>query len=265
MTALIRHPADGRVHISELKEMRKSPAHYKHACETSREITRPMRIGFVTDRLVFGHSERVDTGFDVFDGDKRTGAAWGQAVKACPAGTMLVTNTEYEDASGAANAVLSDPVARAALAGCEFQRVLQWSAYGLEWASGIEGERGGLDAWKCDTIYDLKTTASADPDELARHVLRMGWHAQGAAYLDGARYKGIPATRFVLICVESAPPHVVTVLALPPAMIELGRRALTLWTEKLRACDASGVWPGYAQCEVECEVPEWAVGETAEE
>jgi hypothetical protein len=256
---LVRHPVDGRVHISELKEMRRSPAHYKYACESAREVTRPMRVGFVTDRLIFGGA-----GYEVADTDSRASREWKAAVKACPPGVMLVTSPEYDDASGAANAVLADPVARAALTGCQFQRVLQWTAHGLDWASGVEGVRGGLDAWKDDLILDLKTTASADPDELARHVLRMGWHAQGAAYIDGAQYNGIPATRFALICVEAQPPHVVTVLRLPPAILDLGRRALRLWTERLRACDKTGEFPGYVQCEVDCEVPEWAFGAASE-
>ena len=251
---LIRHLADNRVHLSELKEMRRSPAHYRHACLTSREITRPMRVGFVTDRLVFGGG-----GYETFAGPTRSGPAWRLALSLMPPGVMLVTAPEAEDAAGAAAAVLADPVARAALEGCEYQRVAQWSAYGLDCASGIAGERGGFDAIGHGAIYDLKTTASADPRELGRHVLRMCWHAQGAWYVDGARALGYDVERFALICVEAQPPHVVTVLRLPAAMLDLGRRSLRLWTERLRQCDEADVWHGYVQSETECEVPEWAL------
>jgi hypothetical protein len=259
---MVRHPVDGRVHFSELKELRKSPVHYKYACETAREITRPMRVGYVSDRIVFGGG-----GYEVAEIDARRGKAWDQAMAACPPGSMLVTQAEYADACGAAQAVLADPIARARLDGCEFQRVMQWESYGLRCAAGIAGERGGFDAW-CRSrdgtpgyIADLKTTASADPDELARHVYRMCWHAQAAWYLDGAKALCLDAAEFYLICVEASPPHPVTVLRLPEPVIELGRRALRLWTERLRACDQADVWPGYVQSEVELEVPAWMQGE----
>lgn len=253
----MRHPADGRLHFSELKEHRFSAAHVKLACETAREVTRPMRVGYVTDRLVFAGP--MGGGFVVYEGERR-GNAW-KDFQAKHQATCIVTAPEYAEASAAAEAVLKDPRAMALIEGAEVQRVAKWEAYGLPCASGIEGERGGFDILNLNPkgrapyIGDLKVTRSAAPHDLARQAWSQLWHAQGAWYLDGAEALGWRVPDFVLIAVESTPPHCVTVARVPAQLLELGRRSLVLWTETHRACEAAGEWPGYVQTEIELEVP----------
>jgi hypothetical protein len=92
----MRHPADGRLHFSELKEHRLSAAHVKLACETAREVTRPMRVGYVCDRLVF--SGAMGGGVVVYPGERR-GNAW-KDYQAEHAGECIVTAPEYADAVG---------------------------------------------------------------------------------------------------------------------------------------------------------------------
>lgn len=255
----MRHPADGRLHFSELKEHRLSPAHVRLACETAREVTRPMRVGYVCDRLVF--SGAMGGGFVVYDGERR-GNVW-KDFAARHAGTCIVTVSEYADASAAAEAVLRSPLAMELIDGAEVQKVVKWDAYGLPCASGVEGERGGFDIIhtahrrRRPYIADLKCTSSSEPEELSRQCWRMLWHAQGAWYLDAATALRIPAEDFYILAVESSPPHCVTVAKVPPELLEMGRRSLLLWTERHRACEAAGEWPGYVQAEVQMSVPGW--------
>lgn len=261
----MRHPADGRLHFSELKEHRHSPAHVKLACETAREVTRDMRVGFVCDRLVF--SGPMGGGFVVYEGERR-GNAWKDFQARHP-GTCIVTAPEYADASAAAEAVLRDPVALSLIDGAEVQRVVRWEAYGLPCASGIEGERGGFDILNCRPairapyIADLKCTRSAQPDDLSKQAWSQLWHAQGAWYLDAARALHLPADDFYIIAVESSRPHCVTVAKVPKMLLEQGRKSLILWTDAHRACEAANAWPGYVQAEIELEVPGWLTLEEA--
>jgi hypothetical protein len=88
-------------------------------------------------------------------------------------------------------------------------------------------------------------------------VFRMFWHCQSAWYMDGATALCLDANRFYLLCVEASPPHVVTVLQMTEPVLEMGRKQLRLWIEKLLACEASDAWPGYVQSAVDVEVPEW--------
>jgi hypothetical protein len=246
---LMRHPADGRVHFSELKQHAKSPAHVKMACETAREMTRAMIVGGVADSIVFGQR-----GYTLYTGKTRRGAEW-EDFKAEHPGQYLPIQSELDDAQGAAAAVLSDPVAAGLLSGCDYQTTPQWLAYGLPCAAGIKGERGGLDAIGDRYILDLKVTSSTDPEELARHAFRMHWHAQGVFYLSCTATPG--PWNFYLLAVEAQPPHCVTILRLSDASRRHGERLLTLWTERHKQCEAAGQWPGYVQSIGELEPPDW--------
>jgi hypothetical protein len=252
----MRHPADNRVHFSELKQFSRSAAHYRHACENARTVTRPMTVGSVADCIVFGNR-----GWVIYPGKVRNGREW-DAFRAATQGQITCIQSEYDDAAGAADAVRTHPLAIELLDGCDFQRVMQWEAFGLECAAGIPGERGGFDAitplgHHNGRIVDLKVTASTDPDELMRHVLKMHWHCQAAWYLAGAEALGYGELEFYLLCVESSAPHCVTALKLSAPVLEHGRKQLTLWSEDLRNCEASDHWPGYVQTIQTVQLPEW--------
>ena len=254
------HPSDGRCHVSELKQMSRSPAHYAQACSEARTVTRPMRVGAVADAMVFG-----DRGYAIYPGKVRSGKEW-DAWEAAHAGQITCIQSEYDDAAGAARAVLSHPLARQLRAGGEYQRAVQWEAYGLPMAAGIAGVRGGIDLIGpgCALtdgepfLADMKITASTEPGEFARHAWKMLWHCQAAAYLDAAEALGIPAKRFYLIGCEPTPPHVVTIMPVSTAAIEAGRKSLHRWAEMLRACERDDRWPGYTDLMADpLEVPEW--------
>jgi hypothetical protein len=255
----MRHPTDNRVHFSELKAMAKSPAHYRHACIHARDMTRAMTVGAISDAIVFRTPERVA----IYPGKVRSGAEWSSFRNANPGKTLCI-QSEYDDASGAAEAILKDPVAAPILSECEFQKVVQWEQMGLPCASGLHGERGGIDAINLRTgeIWDVKIVGvDCDPVGIVKHAWRQWWHAQGAWLVDGWNAvdngRAVTVTSFGLICAEAVQPHCVTVLRLTPAAIDHGRRSVRLWLERLKACEASDSWPGYVQSEAEMDVPEW--------
>lgn len=250
---MMRHPIDGRCHFSEIKKHAQSPAHVKLACTVPLEISRPMLIGGIADSLVFEHGKS----HAIYPG-RRIGKEW-EAFKAANPDRYLCIQSEYDDAEGAALAVLADPVAREVLAGCHTQQVMQWEAYGLPCAAGIKGQRGGFDAYHPEHLYlaDLKVTACTEPEQLSRHVLNMNWHTQLAWYQYGARMLGISIQECKLIAVEAQPPHNVTVLRIPESWLQHGEKLLTMWTDKHRACELADAWPGYVQSEIDAIDPGW--------
>jgi hypothetical protein len=242
------------VYFSDLKHMAASPAHYQYAVEHRSEPTRAMVVGSVTDAIVFGAAGKVH----VYKG-RRTGGDWVSFREACPAGSIICSEAEYADAKGAADAVLADHIARAMIVGSHvrYQVPAQWRAYELECATrgfDVLCERDGY-------ILDLKATTDSSPEALQRHVLRMFWHCQGHWYLEGARAQGMDVTRFYLCCVESTPPHPVTVVDLSPAYLRLAEKTLVRWTERLRGCIEANAWPGYVQTVTELEPPIWLAEE----
>jgi PDDEXK-like domain of unknown function (DUF3799) len=270
--ALLRHHADGRVHFSELKQMADCPAEYAYACATAREMTDAMEVGHLTDCLVFG--QRGYAVYDLSADGKRTdkplrrGKVWDQFLAEHP-GVLCCLPSQLERAQAAAAAVLAHPIARVLLEGCEFQRVIQWEAHGLLRAAGIAGERGGLDALNVRPrpdqnggrpyLLDLKATATTEPIALAKHAWRMLWHVQGADYCGGVVAAGLLDSEpdFKIVAVKSSPPHTVTILRVGQDVLEHGRKSLIRWSERLRACDRTGYFPGYTEVEEDMTVPDW--------
>jgi hypothetical protein len=260
----MRNPIDGRLHFSELRAFAKSPVHYAHACAEAKKPTDAMLVGSVADAIVFGNK-----GYAVYPGPKRAGKEW-DLFQSANAGQILCLQSHFDKAAGAAQAVLRDEMAQRCLDGCEFQTILQWDISGIPCAAGIAGVRGGFDAINHRTreIWDLKVTHDTHPDRLMRHAWNMLWHCQGAWYVDGwaeaieASASELPYS-FGLIAVEANPPHVVTVLKMPPPVLDQGRKSIRLWVERYLACEAVDEWPGYVQVAVEMAVPTWI--ETEEE
>ncbi len=250
---LMRHPADARIHFSELKQHAKSPAHVKLATEGARSISDVMRIGGVADSIVFQHGK----GHVLYPG-RRAGKEW-ESFQAEHPDTYIVIQSELDRAEGAAHAVLTSPAAMRVLGGCDFQQVMQWDAFGLPCAAGVKGQRGGFDALHRakGELNDLKVTSCTEPEALSRHALNQLWHAQMAWYRWGARSLGQTINVCRLVCVESSPPHNVTVLRLPESWLVIGEKLITAWCDRHRACECAGAWPGYVQEEIEAIDPAW--------
>ena len=246
---------DNRMHFSDLVRMADSPAHHRHAVTTPHETTRAMLVGSVTDAIVFGTEGKLA----LYRGKVRNGKEFEEFKRECP-GRTIVIQSEYDEGLASARALLDDPVAGPIIRRSQHQVVLQWEYDGVPCASGIEGARGGIDCLDLETgtIWDVKSTNDVEPETLSRHAIRRWWHAQLAWLIDGwAASQVVPdgfrvrTNRGGLICVESSPPHVVTVLRVPERILDDGRKSIRLWIEKYKACAAANEWPGYLQCEGE--------------
>jgi hypothetical protein len=96
-----------------------------------------------------------------------------------------------------------------------------------------------------DLATDYKTAASSEPNAFVRAAAKFGYHSQHAWYLDLARDLGHPAEAFAFIVQEKEPPYVVTVVELPPELVDAGRARNRRALERFRDCTESGLWPGY--------------------
>jgi PDDEXK-like domain of unknown function (DUF3799) len=229
--------------FSELKEMHKSPAHFRAAYAEPREEDVSMRIGQLTHTLILGGD-----GFAVYEGERR-GNAW-KAFAEEHKDTFIVTEKEFARANKVALAVRKDPVARPFLEGLKEQE-LTWEAFGRKCA-------GRVDIIGANFVADVKTTRYAEPEFFKREALRRAYHSQMSWYFDGARANGHTITNAYILGVETGPPHAVTVLRLTMRAEEEGRKLLRLWVERVATCEASGQWPGYVQSVVDLDIVEEA-------
>lgn len=257
---LITHP-DGHVHFSDLKQLAKSPAHYAYRCKNPHtEQTRAMLIGSAVNSIVLGRSPRRPV--TVYPGEARRGKEWALFAESHK-GHEILTVPEWNEAVPIGDAVNADPVAREILGlekyGSEvvekgtvrYEVPLTWTDNGIPCATT------GIDIVGPGYLADLKVVHNAEPEYLQKHALRMGWHAQLVWYAGGMPTVAHRTGALHLLCVESSPPHPVTVLTLSPEVIEAGEKCVRAWMERLKVCAESGVYPGYVQSPVTWALPEW--------
>lgn len=239
---------DGHVHISTLKYMAQSPAHYKWALDhqTSSDATDK---GSAVHSLVLGGQPVVSYT------ERRAGQAW-KTFEAENRGAIILKTDAYQEAQEMAAAVRNHPAADGLLHGDK--------EVGIVWERAGRSCSSRLDVWDRPRrrIVDLKTCRSADPKWFDRTAIRMGYHAQLAWYLEAASWQtlkegrttlGAPTEAFI-IAVESKPPYPVVVWKLTERALEAGRACCTAWFERLRLCEDADHWPGYTDAVQELDV-----------
>lgn len=238
------HPALS-VHL--LHEFRRSPAHYQMALAgRGKEPTAAMILGRAVHAAVL-EPEKWLSGW-VRGPESRRGKTWESAEYAAhEAGREILPEPEYERVATIADAVCAHPVAARLLGGSEGDREVSWFANIDDQHGGTRPARGRCDAICHDLkiVWDLKSCENADPANWQRVTLDYRYHVQGGFYIDGLGLCGHPDYIWVVVAVESKPPHGVSVIYYPPAWIDAGRMAYQTDLMKLRACELSGDWSGY--------------------
>ena len=222
------------VRWSTLREMRRSPAHYRHALTAPRVETPAMRLGTAVHALVFGTDS-----FDVWSGIRR-GKEW-EAFKSDHDGVTIINQDELETASAIARSVTENPLARRMLFGDQERRI--------EWAEAGRDCAGTPDVIGDGFLTDLKTTTDASPERFPFQARKMAYHAQLSWYRNGyGRFAGLDVRDFDLfiVAVEVKPPYPVTAWLLSPSAVDMGERIWRSCFERLLVCEASDQWPGYS-------------------
>ncbi len=237
-------PTTVPVRFSTLKLMQQSPLHYWWAVQRGYDETLSMRIGSGAHAILF------DQPYTVWTGKVRNGKQWDSFAKEHD-GELILNQRELEQAQDIAEAVRSHPIASRLLftPGTVHEQRIDW-----EWNG--RAFRSTPDAANRTTCIDLKCLRSADPDKVMWQSFKMGYHAQAALYRMALNSTGQHSIKeSYLVVVENKPPHPVTALRFTETAIEAGVRSLALGMEQLRACEVSGVYPGYAQSIVDLEIP----------
>ena len=235
------------VRFSRLKLLAASPAH-DHAQAV--DETRCMEVGSAADALILGTSPVV-----AYPGPVRRGTEWEAFRDAAEnAGKMIVTKSELIEASAIREAVFANPRAVKLLQG-EQQKEIFWTYCGRECVSHLDvlGPKGAF-------VTELKVSQTSNPVRFRWHAIKMLYHAQLAFYGSAVESAtGKKPRGYFIVCVESTPPHVVTIFRLTPKAMQLGEKCCRTWMERLIQCEAADFWPGYSQTVVELDGPddEW--------
>lgn len=241
------------VHWSTLKEMRKSPLHYRYRELNPLEPTPAMLLGQGAHTAVLEPMQFLRD-YVLFEGEARRGNAWKE-FEAAHAGKTILKRPEYDLCVAIQGAVRAHPKASKYLARGRAEQVITWfdEPTGLPCKSRLD--------WLCDvpglaTLVDLKSTATIDAVLFGANAARMGHYAQVAMYWRGLRAVGLPMPA-KLIAVEQKPPHDVAVFDVDGDALAAGEEEVAELLLKVADCRAKGEWPGRYADEQPLRLPAW--------
>lgn len=224
------------VRFSHLRAYGRSPMHGHHARTVDSDPTRDMERGTAVHALLFENRKVIG-----YPGATRRGKEY-EAFVLANQDCEILTASEFDKANRMADAVRACELARPMLQGTPEQTLLfRWMGLDCRATPDIRGS---------DFVTELKTSSSSDPERFVWHARRLAYHAQLRFQEYGCAATGVKIRDHWIVCVESEPPHPVTVFHLEPEAREEGEKLLTLWGERLKACEAAGTFPPYVQTTV---------------
>lgn len=140
------------------------------------------------------------------------------------------------------------------------------------WKEGAVFCRGRLDHLAMTAseavIYDLKVVEKAHPKAIAKKMNDFGYDMQHAAYVravEALRPDLAGRVKMKFIFAEFAPPYAVVTCHPSGELRALGEFRWRRAVERFGACLASGIWPEYAEREIEIPALPWAMAQMLEE
>lgn len=251
------------VSITRLKELRRSPMHYRHRLQHPKEspalsfgraahcaVLEPAR--FEADHAVW--SRRTASG-----GMAPRNGQWWEAFKAEAGARTILTEDEHRDALELQRVVRNNTDAAKLLASGQAEVTMLWSILGhrakgrMDWLTEYEGQ---------PAIVGLKSARDCRPFQFQRQSANLGYHLQWSYYLDGFKaVTGGQLARVFEIVVESEAPHAVVVYEIPDEVLQQGFEEYSELLEQLAECERTHYWPGPAPGIQILSLPAWVYGE----
>lgn len=255
-----RYTSLERANISTLKEMARSPLHYRYRLAHQKE-TQALAMGRSAHMSIL-EPERFEAEIvvwdEVTDGGKmspRRGQKW-DAFCAANAGKTVVPPAEHRFACNVRDAVRAKPVARKYLGDGPRELTMLWQDAETGFAC-----KGRLDLLThidgVDVIVGIKSARDLDPRAFSNQAARLLYHLQWSYYFDGYSTITGKEARAVELVVESSAPHDVVAYVIPSEVIEVGREEYRGLLAKLGECQRTDRWPGRANNEVLFELPKY--------
>ena len=264
------YTASRGISITRLKEMRRSPLHYRHAISNSRD-TAPMSLGraahcavlepdlFETDFVAW--TRRVESGNQA----PRNGKHW-DAFKLEHAGREIITEDQMTQAVGMRDAVRASTAAMRYLREGSPEVSIYWETLGMlsrgriDWVTRDDGHRNPDDAGRT-VLVGLKSAEDCRMHQFGRQAARLAYHLQWAYYHDGWQAITGESPRMVEIVVEPKAPHAVAVVNVRDEDLQIGREEYMGLFEQLAECERTGVWHGPNDEEQDLIMPAWVYGD----
>lgn len=245
-------PVDVRdlpIRFSSLKQIDRSPLHYRHAALYRGESRLAQRMGTAGHAAAFGTPPIA-----VFPGKVRRGKEW-DAFEAANAGAVICNAREAAQARAMAAALRADPVVAPVLFGPDMRYEVE-----VRWEIMLGGRRrqcgGRIDALGDVVLVDLKCLRDGSPNKCQHTIRWSDYHTQAVWYADGCERAGLGFREPMIAVVENTAPYPCVLYQLGPRAIDYGRSRYLGWLEKLAVAESNNAWHGYAQQPAPFEVPD---------
>lgn len=258
----VYHAHQGSLSHSGAKLMLKAPAHYKHS------LTHP-KFKNEWDFGSAAHAEVLGIGAEIvvheYDAEKvkspKATNAWkAEQAEVRARGGVLLTPDEFQQVRDMADVLSSHRLAMRLLSDGK----PEVSAFAVDDETGVL-KRARFDWLGSSILTDYKSSVCSEPGWFVGQAAKLGYHSQHDWYLEVAAQLGHPADAFAFIVQEKEPPYLVTVIELPPELVDAGRARNRRARQMFRDCTESGLWPGYIPDDTFArpEAPRWALREEA--
>lgn len=246
------HPAVGS---TSLKNILRSPAHYKYELESPHDPTPALAFGQACHESLLEpdlFSKRVVVR-PKFEGEGSRAAREKWHLE--NGHKTIVTEEQLEHIKGILRSVSKHKTARGLLAGGHSEESYfdQCPETGLIRKVRPDFSRQG------HIIVDLKTTIDAEPETFRRDIARYKYHLSGAYYLDVvSAVTGEKFNQFIIIAVEKSPPYGVSVHLLDEGTVDAGRFLYKKALKILKECKEKNEWPAYPDRILNSAIPHYA-------
>lgn len=255
---------EDRENWSRLKNIARSPAHYRHALLEPRADTAALRNGRANHVAVF-EPQRFAGLVSVWDGGRKQGKVWDAFAEA-NADKDILTRAEYEQLIAMQRAVRQHPVASRYLQKGQPEVSVLWT-HNLAPIDGPGGLytpcKSRLDYLAPEWILDLKTCRDASPKAFSRSAFNFDYHTQAAYYVDAVAAVTGKRLPYIIVAAELAPPCVVRVFRVPEYILASGRDRYRALLFQLNDCKRQDCWDDSLE-ELDLELPPWSGVETPE-
>lgn len=255
----------GSLSYTGMKELLKSPAHYRYYMDQPREEKKAFDVGTIVHALVLGTPLDVTVIPDEIlasNGAASTKAAKAFIAEARADGFIPVKADEMVPLEEIAEAVLAYPTAKALF---EYDGPTEYSMFSPDPGSGVwlRGRADKVSEFQGETVLvDLKTTPSADPKDFSRQVANFRYDLQAWVYgnlYQQTQAEHVEVPEMLFVAVSKTAPHLVSVSRIDWAYEDLAEKAMNTAIHRYQECTDTGEWPGYPDGVHLLEPPAWLI------
>lgn len=268
------HASPG-VSASQLKLLRRSPAHLRAQIDNPEPPTEAMRLGSLYHRAIL-EPDRLERDYAIVPEDaperpkkkleeyKRKpqpqtleAFAFWEAFDKANAGREVISADDMALAVRLADRVRRHPSVKTILREGGRSEV---SVYATDPKTGLP-LRGRLDWTVGQVIVDLKSTLDARQDYFSKIIDRMGYDIQAQFYRRLMALNGVEIDRFLFVAFEKKAPFELHVWDMEESDLLRADEEIDRLLALYKECQESGIWPGYPTAIRKIKVRRWTLEE----